>query len=65
MATAPTYTCTVTKTVPAPESLPENKADLTAHHVKNSQGQTIKFQNPHPSVGETFTSLGILKKFAM
>ncbi|KAK0643420.1 beta-lactamase superfamily domain-containing protein [Cercophora newfieldiana] len=60
----PKFTCTVTKTVPAPESLPEDKASLKAHHVKNSAGETIKFQNPHPSVGQVFSFWGTLQKFA-
>ncbi|KAK0619943.1 beta-lactamase superfamily domain-containing protein [Immersiella caudata] len=58
-------TSTVTKTVPAPETIPDDRASLKAHHVKDSSGKTIKFQNPHPSVGEVFTSFGILKKFAI
>jgi len=60
----PKFTCTVTKTAPAPDSLPDDTASLKAHHVKNAAGETIKFQNPHPSVGEVFSFWGTIQKFA-
>src|SRR4051794_19304231 len=60
--TTPKYTCTVTKTPPPLDSIPADPSSLKAHHVKSASGQHIKFQNPHPSVGEVLSTFGILKK---
>lgn len=47
-----TYSCTVSV---QPGAAPE---DAKAHHLKNKQGQLVRFQNPFPSYGhwrdETF-----------
>ncbi|KAI8952911.1 NAPE-hydrolyzing phospholipase D [Xylaria longipes] len=41
------YVCTVAAAAPVPGGAPDkNSKD---HHVKNSRGETIKFQNPYPS----------------
>ncbi|KAI0407168.1 NAPE-hydrolyzing phospholipase D [Xylaria palmicola] len=41
------YVCTVAAQPVSDEALSEKHAK--DHHVKNSRGETIKFQNPHPS----------------
>ncbi|KAK3352406.1 beta-lactamase superfamily domain-containing protein [Lasiosphaeria hispida] len=55
----PYYNSTVSKPAIADDA--PSGGDLTAHHVKDKHGETIKFQNPHPSFGETLR----LTAFAM
>jgi hypothetical protein len=43
------YSSVVSK-LEAAADIPE-EARLASHHVKGSNGETIKFRNPHPSAG--------------
>ncbi|KAK0636594.1 beta-lactamase superfamily domain-containing protein [Bombardia bombarda] len=47
MTSATAYSCSVTKQAGRPAA-PED-VDVTAHHVKGHNGETVKFKNPHPS----------------
>lgn len=54
------YSSTVSK-LEAAADIPEEARQAT-HHVKDSNGKTIKFRNPHPSAGALPSVWEILSK---